>query len=160
MLKFIFPTCLKDKRFGCFSLDKCLLPTYNHLHATFLMLQKELRKENSKRYGREVGGQPDSKRHRIDSDNLDRNGRTQVTESIQRHFSEPCRVLQSEDGRQEDSFQDPMVKAWINGIRDSNITYGKRCRDDCRPQTIRSEKVKLPVKDRIRIPVGYDDLVD
>ncbi|GLJ34443.1 hypothetical protein SUGI_0692640 [Cryptomeria japonica] len=122
--------------------------------------EKELRKENNKRYGPEAAGQQNSKRYRIGSDNLGRNGGAQVTESMHRHFYEPCKDTQSENGLQEKSLQDPMVKAWVDGIRTGNKTCGNRCRDDIRPRTILSEKVKLPVKDRIRVPVGYDDLVD
>ncbi|KAH9289309.1 hypothetical protein KI387_033426, partial [Taxus chinensis] len=115
--------------------------------------EKELRKENNKRYGLELGFQSNSKRHRMGSGDLGRNGRDQIPESTRRNSSEPCKEKQPESSLHENSLQDPLVKAWVDGIRTSNTARGNSCRVDNVQQSRLSEKVKLPVKHRIRVPV-------
>ncbi|KAH9303274.1 hypothetical protein KI387_014857, partial [Taxus chinensis] len=120
--------------------------------------EKQLIKENSKYRANEFGGQPNSKRIRIDSVDSGGNDGNQTTESTFRNFSQPFREEKPEINLQENSWQGPLVKAWVDGIKKNNAVLENGCKIDNVQGKMLSEKVKLPVKDRIRIPVGYDDL--
>ncbi|XP_057869973.2 uncharacterized protein LOC131076687 isoform X2 [Cryptomeria japonica] len=121
-------------------------------------IERQLKKNNSKGHATEFGGQPNTKRTRLNSADSSDGGQT--TEVMLKNFSDPFRDGQPEINLlQENSWQGPLVKAWVDGIKTKDPFLENNCRVGNVQVNVRSEKVKVPVRDRIRVPVGYDDLI-
>lgn len=134
--------------------------------------EKQLRKENGKPRMTDLVGQPNNKRGRIDSNDSDMAGQPndkrsrtdsngssekigdRTTNCTFRNFYRLPKDHQPEVTLLENTLQPPSVKAWVNGLKKNG------CRTDANVQeTKHPQKEKLPVRDRIRALVGYDDLI-
>jgi phosphorylated adapter RNA export protein len=140
--------------------------------------EKQLRKENGKPRITDLGRQPNNKRNRTDSNDSDLGGQPnnkrnktdsngssekighQTTKCTFQNHSRFPKDRQPEISLLENTLQAPSVKAWVNGLKTNNASWENGCRTVANVQeTKHPQKAKLPVRDRIRLLVGYDDLV-
>lgn len=140
--------------------------------------EKQLRKENGKPRITDLVGQPNNKRSRTDSNDsdmvgqpnnkisrTDSNGSSEKIGDRTTNYSSRNYYGFPKDHQPEvtleNTLQPPSVKAWVNGLKTNNTSLENGCTTDANVQeTKHPQKAKLPVRDRIRALVGYDDLIN